>query len=59
MERSIVVDRIPGVKTSIPPPIDYPVGKKGLPFGTSLVNLFYNQSIIGNAKAILGLIKNS
>jgi len=59
MERSIVVDRIPGVKTSIPPPIDYPVGKKGLPFGTSLVNLFYNQSVIGKAKAILGLIKNS
>jgi len=58
LERSIVVDRIPGVKTSIPPPIDYPIDpNKGLPFGTSLVNLFYNESVVGKFKAILGLIK--
>lgn len=58
LERSIVVDRIPGVKTSIPKPIDYPIDpKKGLPFGNSLINLFYNESIIGKVKAIIGLIK--
>jgi len=58
IERSIVLDRIPGVKTIIPPPINYPIGKNGLPFSISIINLFYNQSLIGKAKAILGLIKN-
>eukprot|EP00978_Attheya_sp_CCMP212_P002361 scaffold4850_cov50-Attheya_sp.AAC.12 len=58
LERSMVVDRIPGVRTSIPSPIDYPIEKaKGLPFGNALVNLFYNESPFGKLLAILGLIK--
>uniref|UniRef100_A0A6S8YE02 Aldehyde dehydrogenase domain-containing protein n=1 Tax=Ditylum brightwellii TaxID=49249 RepID=A0A6S8YE02_9STRA len=58
LERSIVEDRIPGVRTTIPSPIDYPIDiRKGLPFGTSLVNLFYNESLLGKIKAIFGLIK--
>mmetsp|Transcript_11807 Transcript_11807/g.27355 ORF Transcript_11807/g.27355 Transcript_11807/m.27355 type:complete len:159 (-) Transcript_11807:71-547(-) len=58
LERSIVVDRIPGVRTSIPPPIDYPVQKdKGLPFARSLIELFYIESVWGKIKAIVGLIK--
>jgi len=58
LERSIVLDRIPGVRTAIPPPIDYPINKeKGLPFATSLIQLFYNESIVGKLMGILGLIK--
>lgn len=58
LERSIVTDRIPGVKTGIPPPIDYPIDKKkGLPFAESLIHLFYNESIIAKVKGIVGLIK--
>eukprot|EP00560_Eucampia_antarctica_P000672 CAMPEP_0197840156 /NCGR_PEP_ID=MMETSP1437-20131217/45440_1 /TAXON_ID=49252 ORGANISM="Eucampia antarctica, Strain CCMP1452" /NCGR_SAMPLE_ID=MMETSP1437 /ASSEMBLY_ACC=CAM_ASM_001096 /LENGTH=384 /DNA_ID=CAMNT_0043449715 /DNA_START=672 /DNA_END=1826 /DNA_ORIENTATION=+ len=58
LERSIVKDRIPGVRTSIPPPINYPIeATKGLPFGMALLNLFYNESWIAKVKAIAGLIK--
>jgi len=59
LERSIVVDRIPFVKTSIPPPIDYPINnRRGLGFGNALVNLFYNESIfLGKIIALVDLIK--
>lgn len=58
LERSILIDRIPGVRTTIPAPIDYPIDKqKGLPFGRSLIHLFYDESIIGKLKGIFGLIK--
>jgi len=60
LERSIVVDRIPFVKTSIPTCIDYPIDQvKGFPFTESLIQLFYNESLIGKIKGIVGLIKNS
>lgn len=59
LERSILIDRFPSlIRTSIPPPIDYPIDKnKGLPFVTSLVQLFYSESLIEKVKGILGLIK--
>jgi acyl-CoA reductase-like NAD-dependent aldehyde dehydrogenase len=60
VERAVVVDRIPGIRTTIPPPIDYPINKeKGLPFGASLIQLFYNESLVGKIKGIIGLIKYS
>ena len=60
LERSIVEDRIPGVRTSIPSPIDYPIKKQqGLPFGSALIQLFYNESILGKIGGIIGLIKHS
>lgn len=60
LERSIVVDKFPSlVRTSIPPPIQYPIDMvKGFPFMESLAQLFYNESIIGKIKGIYGLIKN-
>lgn len=58
LERSIAVDRIPGVKTSIPAPMDYPIdSEKGFPFAVSLVQLFYNESWMDKIKGIIGLIK--
>lgn len=58
LERSVLTDRIPGVKTAIPPPIDYPIDKKkGLPFAKALIDLFYNESIVAKVLAIVGLIK--
>ena len=57
--RSIAVDRIPGVKTAIPTPVDYPINFiKALPFTDSLVQLFYNENPIAKIKAIFSLIKN-
>lgn len=58
LERSILLDAIPGVKTSIPPPLDYPIDKKkGLPFASSLIQLFYSESLLAKIKGIIGLIK--
>jgi len=60
LERSIVEDRFWGIKTSIPPPIDYPIdGSKGFTFGSSLVKLFYSESLIEKLIGIIGLIKSS
>lgn len=60
LERSIVKDRIWGVRTSIPPAISYPIeAKKGLPFGMSLVKMFYSESLIDKLMGIIGLIKNA
>ena len=59
LERSIVKDRIPGVRTSIPPAINYPIeAKKGLPFGMSLVKMFYSESLLDKVMGIIGLIKH-
>jgi hypothetical protein len=59
LERSIVVDRIPGVKTAIPGCIDFPIDNdKGYPFTESLIQLFYNESIFAKIMGIFGLIKN-
>jgi len=58
LERSVVVDKIPGVRTSIPPPLNYPMTPKSMAFGTSLLQLFYNESLIGKIKGIIGLIKH-
>jgi aldehyde dehydrogenase (NAD+) len=59
LERSLLVDRIPGIQTSIPPPLDYPIDPhKGMAFGESLIQFFYNETWIGKIKGILGLIKN-
>jgi delta 1-pyrroline-5-carboxylate dehydrogenase len=60
LERSVVVDRIPGVKTSIPSPIDYPIeARQGLNFGMSLMKIIYSESILSKVAAIVQLIKNS
>jgi acyl-CoA reductase-like NAD-dependent aldehyde dehydrogenase len=59
LERSIVKDRIWGVRTSIPPAISYPIeAKKGLPFGMSLVKMFYSESLLDKIIGIIGLIKH-
>eukprot|EP00566_Odontella_aurita_P005293 CAMPEP_0113561984 /NCGR_PEP_ID=MMETSP0015_2-20120614/20277_1 /TAXON_ID=2838 /ORGANISM="Odontella" /LENGTH=629 /DNA_ID=CAMNT_0000463835 /DNA_START=40 /DNA_END=1929 /DNA_ORIENTATION=- /assembly_acc=CAM_ASM_000160 len=59
LERAVVKDRIPGVRTTIPSPIDYPIDiNKGLPFGIGLIKLFYDESLWGKIMGILGLIKN-
>lgn len=59
VERSIVVDRIPGVKTSIPGAIDYPMNtKRGMGFAIGLVELFYGDSLWLKIKSIGALIRN-
>lgn len=58
LERTIVVDKTPFIRTSIPSVIDYPIDMaKGFPFTESLVQLFYNEDILAKIKGIFGLIK--
>lgn len=58
-EKAVCVDSTSWIRTSIPPVIDYPIDDvKGYPFTESLVQLFYNESISGKIKGIIGLIKN-
>ena len=59
LERSILTDRIPGVKTTIPPPLNYPVNKeRAMGFADSLLQLLYNESWWAKIKGIFGLIKH-
>ena len=59
LERSVVIDRIPGVKTAIPGAINYPIQKKkGLPFGMSILKMFYSESLIDKLLAIVGMIRH-
>lgn len=59
LERSILLDCIPGVQTSIPPPLQYPIDpKKGMGFGEALVQFFYNESWLAKVKGIFGLVTN-
>lgn len=52
-------DRIYGVRTSIPPAISYPIeAKRGLPFGMSLIKMFYSEGILDKLRGIFGLIKH-
>ena len=58
LERSMVIDRIPGVKTTIPGAIDYPMNTtKGMGFGKGLVELFYGDTLWGKVRAIVNLIR--
>lgn len=61
LERAVLLDRMPSLmRTSIPAPIDYPIDKKkGLPFATSLIQLFYNTDIVAKIMAVIGLAKYS
>ncbi|KAG1225340.1 hypothetical protein G6F68_019948 [Rhizopus microsporus] len=57
--KAITNDRIPGVKTPIPPILDYPItsAANGWTFVESLVNLVYHPEIPAKIKAMIGLAK--
>ncbi|KAI9249046.1 Aldehyde/histidinol dehydrogenase [Sporodiniella umbellata] len=57
--KAVTIDRIPGVKTPIPPILDYPIANatNGWNFVESLVNLIYNPDIPAKVRAMVGLAK--
>ncbi|CAO3655978.1 unnamed protein product [Mucor fragilis] len=57
--KAVTTDRIPGVKTPIPPILDYPVksGANGWTFVKSLNHLVYNPEVPAKLKAGLDLAK--
>jgi len=58
LERSVVEDRIWGVRTSIPPAISYPIEVgRALPFAMGLLKMFYCEGILDKLRGIVALIK--
>eukprot|EP00730_Choanoeca_flexa_P009643 TRINITY_DN12733_c0_g1_i1.p1 TRINITY_DN12733_c0_g1~~TRINITY_DN12733_c0_g1_i1.p1 ORF type:complete len:614 (+),score=136.64 TRINITY_DN12733_c0_g1_i1:56-1897(+) len=51
LTRSITSDKFPGVRTNIPPPLQYPVKEAGFQFCESLINLFYADGLWTKVKA--------
>jgi acyl-CoA reductase-like NAD-dependent aldehyde dehydrogenase len=58
LERSIVTDKFPYLRTTIPPVLDYPVKPNSYRFATSLIRFLYDESLVGQVRGIFGLIKN-
>ncbi|KAI7890561.1 Aldehyde/histidinol dehydrogenase [Mucor mucedo] len=59
--KAVTTDRIPGIKTSIPPILDYPIqnGSKSWKFVQGLNNMIYNPELAAKANAVVELIKAS
>ena len=57
--KSCTRDRVPFIRTSIPPPLQYPLRNNSFPFSTALFSLGYNRTLTGKLKAIWGLITNA
>ncbi|KAI8071277.1 Aldehyde/histidinol dehydrogenase [Gongronella butleri] len=57
--KAVTVDRIPGVKTPIPPILDYPMKSAWISYGfvQNLIHTIYNPNIGAKIQAIGGLIK--
>lgn len=61
MPKAVTIDRIPFVKTPIPPILDYPIESlvKSYNFLENLINMMYNPAYLAKVKAALGLAKAS
>jgi len=57
--RAVTTDRFPGVRTTIPPPLQYPVKARGFQFSKSLITMFYGNGFYARIKAALSLAKIS
>lgn len=53
--RAVTTDRVPGVRTNIPPPLQYPVKESGFQFCAALVKLFYGDGLVTRIKAAASL----
>jgi len=54
--KAVCEDRLPWLmKSSLPPPWQYPVQETAFPFGTSLVAMFYGPGIVCKIKGLLRL----
>lgn len=52
-----VCNSVPGVRTAIPPQLQYPMRPQGVSFAQGLLNLLYADSIMGRIKGVLALCK--
>jgi len=55
--KAVVEDAYPWLmKTYIPPPLQYPMGKNSFSFVKGLVRLFYEPGLLGRVKAVFGIL---
>jgi aldehyde dehydrogenase (NAD+) len=52
LQRAITTDKVHGIRTNIPPLLQYPIPAAGFDFATSLVGMMYGPGLISRAKAI-------
>ncbi|CAO3615443.1 unnamed protein product [Cunninghamella echinulata] len=57
--KAMTIDRIPGVKTPIPPILDYPLKGGWVSYGfvQNMIHMIYNPDIISKVKGVVGLAK--
>jgi len=57
--RAVTSDKVTGVRTNIPPPLQYPIAGAGFDFVASLMNMFYGDGLLASAMGVATLIKAS
>ena len=55
--KSVVVDGIPGIRTDIPPPLQYPVQHCAFPFCKALCHMFFGLNFFENVRGLFMLAK--
>jgi aldehyde dehydrogenase (NAD+) len=54
--RAVTSDRVTGIRTSIPPPLQYPIKRSGFVFVSGLVDMFYAPSLVAKLGGIVKLL---
>lgn len=54
--RAVTSDKVTGVRTAIPPPLQYPVGESGFQFVSGLISMFYGDGVAARIGGIVSLI---
>jgi hypothetical protein len=57
LAKSVVVDRLSFIKTSIPGALQYPIAPGGYMFGKAMVNVVYGMSLGAKVQAVLDMVK--
>ena len=54
--KAVVEDRLPLIRTDIPPPLQYPVSPKAFQFCSGIISLFYGLTLAHRAAGIARLL---
>ena len=57
--KAVVEDIVPFVRTTLPPPLRYPLSNAALPFVMGLMRFFYGHSLLSKVTGVLALITAS
>jgi hypothetical protein len=57
LAKSVVVDKVSFIKTSIPGALQYPIAPGGYMFGKAMVNVVYGMSPGAKLQAVLNMLR--